>query len=360
MLLNKKVYLRGAYGPGNLGDDVLLVCMISILSEVFPKQNIYVGVENLGRGRSLDTYVNFVHFKKPMKADFVIYGGGGQFFDFKEGNQVSEEGLWSKVVNFLRRNKNPIWAIKRIVYSRIENCVEKLILSNNVATYAIGVGPFENKGKGYQRLLSLLVMSDYVSVRDTKSVNLIEETSVGFRNLIRAADPTFLPFNGLAKNPVYRSLTDRLRLFPSIKKVLFCFFYKDYDSLVIEKVSDGDFLVYDPLETSPFEFVRTISSQCNVLISSRAHGIWLPVILGKPVIGIRIENKIDQVCCSLRRSTLTWAVNDDKTLEAVVKKYIADYDDLTLGIAEDLAANTELNRTNRKGFLEWIYEKCNN
>jgi hypothetical protein len=82
--------------------------------------------------------------------------------------------------------------------------------------------------------------------------------------------------------------------------------------------------------------------------------------LGKPVIGIRIENKIDQVCCSLRRSTLTWAVNDDKTLEAVVKKYIADYDDLTLGIAEDLAANTELNRTNRKGFLEWIYEKCNN
>ena len=45
--MKKTVYLRGAYGPGNLGDDVLLLCMINILKNKFCENDIFVGVENV-------------------------------------------------------------------------------------------------------------------------------------------------------------------------------------------------------------------------------------------------------------------------------------------------------------------------
>jgi len=41
-----KAYIRGAYGPGNLGDDVLLEVCINILRRHFKEENISVGVKH--------------------------------------------------------------------------------------------------------------------------------------------------------------------------------------------------------------------------------------------------------------------------------------------------------------------------
>ena len=83
MLRKTKVYLRGAYGPGNLGDDVLLLCMIKILKKMFKGDEIAVSVNDTKVAKLLDNDVNWVPINSPVFSDIAILGGGGQFFSFK-------------------------------------------------------------------------------------------------------------------------------------------------------------------------------------------------------------------------------------------------------------------------------------
>ncbi|MDO6475434.1 polysaccharide pyruvyl transferase family protein [Alteromonas sp. 1_MG-2023] len=380
MNYDKKVYLRGAYGPGNLGDDVLMVAIINILSKRFKKKNIYVGVENINKARLLDPDVNFVNFKMPIKADLVVYGGGGQFFDFEGKSAKIDQTFISKLVNFIKRNKNPNWAVRRLIYSRNYDCIENLILSKNSATYAVGVGPFDFKGKGWSRLNSTLAHAGYISVRDDKSLSICQE--ITSKPIERVADPSFIKGNWATEISTKNEETQRfditiiLRDWPYSndgsalinrliaygkgkvsegKKVRFAFLYKGYDKETFRQVENYNTVEYCPSTMKPYEFVQEVINSSDVIISTRAHGIWLPVICGKPVIGVQIENKIKQVCNSLPNCTRT-ITPATKDIDKVVDDFKNEMESLTSAISTDIEKNVKLNEINESKFLGWVDE----
>lgn len=71
-----KVYIREAYGPGNLGDDVLMLCVINILKKRFKESDIAVGVDHPQIARNFNPRIKWLHIKEPVKADLVVLGGG--------------------------------------------------------------------------------------------------------------------------------------------------------------------------------------------------------------------------------------------------------------------------------------------
>ena len=379
MQKGKTIYIKGAYGPGNLGDDVLLLCLIKILSSHFEQKNIIVGVEDVSKARILHDKVCFVHYKKPVIADYIVYGGGGQFFDFESLDSKKESSFFNKVKNFIKRNRNIYWAIKRIVISRMSNCHENLVVAEKGAMYSLGLGPFEYDGPGKSRLIRAIAKCEYISLRDKKSLAFARE--ITDKDITLTADPSFVKNDWVTNlssdsdthGDIYdltlilrdwpysisgRSLIDRVIEFGNDKvrdgkKVRFVFLYKGYDKNTLKKVQGYDCLQYDPVDHSPEDFVRMISIESKVIISSRAHGIWLPVIFGVPVIGVEIENKITQVCNSLPNSTLTIS-SKTKSIDEVVEKFLVTKESMTNLIEQDLAKNVGLNMVNKEKFSEWI------
>nr|ELR9651707.1 polysaccharide pyruvyl transferase family protein [Escherichia coli] len=52
-----KIYIRGAYGPGNIGDDVLMLSVINIVKKVVPEKFISVGVEHPSLARKYNSNI---------------------------------------------------------------------------------------------------------------------------------------------------------------------------------------------------------------------------------------------------------------------------------------------------------------
>lgn len=77
----KKVLLKGYYGFGNLGDDVLMVTSYNYLKKIFPKDSIYI----LARGGNtgyVQCLVPEAHVVSSIEgeAELIVHGGGGVFF----------------------------------------------------------------------------------------------------------------------------------------------------------------------------------------------------------------------------------------------------------------------------------------
>lgn len=379
-----KIYLKGAYGPGNLGDDVLMICMINVIKDSVPDCELYVGVEDPEKAKILHNEANFVDFKKPKKVDLLVYGGGGQFFDFDTKAARLESNILFKALNFIKLNKNPFWALNRLLYSRRENCFENLVISDKVALFAVGLGPFAFEGKGYYRLLKLLkVEKGFVSIRDAKSAHILD--SINFKNYILGADPSFLknmwsnsanmltlseerkelydlsiicrewPYSEEGKRLIESAIDYGIKSIKKGKKVRFVFLYRNYDKVMIERLKNYDCLVYDPSKFTPSQFVEEISNHSKVIISSRAHGAWLPIIFGKPVIVLAIENKLKQVHNSLVNSTLI--VEKIEDIHNKVKLYEEHYVQLIKGIKLDLKVNVNKSQALQNDFRDWLNEK---
>ncbi len=81
-----KVHLKGYFGKFNLGDDLLMISSVNLIKSLFENPEILIrshseyinelckGVEVIGD--DVDT----------KNLDYLVYGGGGVFFDFQDGS----------------------------------------------------------------------------------------------------------------------------------------------------------------------------------------------------------------------------------------------------------------------------------
>lgn len=380
--MSKKIYIRGAYGPGNLGDDVLLLCMVKIVGEVFSPENIYVGVENIELAKSsLGLACNIVHYKQPMAVDAVVYGGGGQFFTFKDSQKPYEkESFFLRLKYFLKNNRNVSHALKRLLYSRDEKVIENLLKTNNVGSYSIGLGPFETEGKGTKRLREFSNRASFVSLRDNKSVELYKEICPKADAPLLTADPSFLSGDWFVQPEVFTTtnkydFTYIVRAWPysadgrqmilnmidhckemSSKnyKVRLVSLFGEYDQELIDEHPTVEWLVYDLEVHTIYDFLSRIIHGSKYIISARAHGVWLPTILGYPVLAVGIENKLEQVAKSLEKCTNLVKGTDKKTLNEAIDTYVQDYDKLQANISESLTKNVDLATNARNEFQSWL------
>ena len=335
MLLKCKAYIRGAYGPGNIGDDVLMLAVIKLLEKRFDAKDIYVGVEHPQEARALHPAVNWVHIKKPVQADLVVLGGGGQFFSFVPP-LGAKRSLGSKVVNGLKKIRKQSGLVDSMlrVYVGKRGGFDRIYLHKRLAAFCIGLGPFDGGGYGQWRAKEFLHRCDYISVRDQVSRRYCEE--YGRSNVSTFIDPTLLRALWVEDSVVENTyaqpndfsdkhLTFVLRDWPHDvrgqlvtqaivacadrfrregRSVRFCAVYKSRDAHLIQKYSDFPWVVWDPCEgISPAEFVKKLISSSSSIVSSRAHGVLLPAVLGEPTLAVAIEEKLKQVHKMLPKGT---------------------------------------------------------
>ncbi len=364
-----KFYLKGAYGPGNLGDDVLLVACVNILRELDPKAEIYVGVERPDVGKSLISDVRWVDRKKPVSVDLFAYGGGGQFFSFDNSGQsadVVDKGIIHKLFFFLKNNRNLIWAAKRIIYSLL-GAHENLVRSKFVASMFIGMGPFEVDGKGYDRADKFLKAVDFFSVRDEKSLVAASTINPRFNGSPCVySDPTFCrsiwfdddldysycdagyysfvvrdwPFTeeGRSKIDLMVETADAFR--KEGKKVRLVSLDKNFDRNLIERLSCFEWLIYDPeLGGGLKAFFNEFISESTCIVSARAHGVWLPAVLGCPTVVMPIENKLYQVHASLPRSSFLSMAKTRAELVCEIDSFLSDIDNRKSFLEAEISSN---------------------
>lgn len=375
-----KVYVRGAYGPGNLGDDVLMLCMINILSKKFSTNDILVGVEDVEVAKKFCKDANFIHFKEPCKVDLIVYGGGGQFFSFNnEGSSADQEdfSFLNKLKLFLSRNKNIGDAAIRIFFSMLR-ANENLVLAKRVASYCIGVGPFQNEGKGFKRFLDFTGKAEFISVRDKTSANYVRRISSAEPKVF--TDPTFNVedwYSGekpvLGNSGEYITYVVRDWIFTQEgrrvidvmiqharlmqekgKPVRLVSFHKNKDSVVLNKFSEFDWLVYDPAQTDITSFMFELIENSSALVSARAHGVWLPTILGCPVLAVGIEPKLYEVQKSLGAATMITAANSIQEFSIDFENYLEALSGLSKNIDISLSGNTQKAKMAKSDFLNWI------
>ena len=328
-MLIKKYLLVGAYGEGNFGDDILMLAYYHLLKEILGIPECDIFVLTRGKNKNLmgipDTQVVLQNSIGIIYAEYLIYGGGTQFFSF-----ISKK----------TKDKNII--IK--LYNRLK---QKIIFRNEIIMLNVGLGPFEIPASN--RVKNRINLSKFISVRDEVSLKI--STSFTDRYVCYGADVGYIPeyySNFCLKNENKDELKNGdlealvvLRDWPDFNykyfieniieiskklkiKLNFCSFSSLGDLEYIKNVNDFGFtpLIWDGKNVD--NFLSKIKD-FNFIITSRYHAVVIGAILSIPSIAIAIEPKLSEV---IRQVGLQYVINNNnegfKSMISVFDDFIKD------------------------------------
>lgn len=376
-----KVYVRGAYGPGNLGDDILMQCVINILKTRFADAAIAVGVEHPQVAKKINPFITWLHIKEPVIADLVVLGGGGQFFSFTPP-ETKGIGPWLSPSSLYKRisaQANLKSAFLRM-YVGMRGGVDNIYIPRRLAAFCIGLGPFERSGKQLERAVNVINRCDYISVRDGTSQQHC--TAFGRPGVRVYTDPTLLrdlwissrelDATGLEK---HKYLSFVLRDWPHDangqafiaamvlaahelsargERVRLVSLYKERDQALIDKYPAFEWLCWDASADTHDRFIAKWIVESDVIISARAHGVLLPAALGYPTIAVEIENKLNEVHQMLPRGTQLVSVPDPGVMIAAIREFRYCKEQRARHLKQELSQRASLARQGVNDFLQWV------
>jgi len=177
------ILLKGYYGFGNFGDDLLMLISYRILKEKYPDSSITIfsnNTENIKEFRNKTDYNNYIFKiigeKVPLidwtvqaHFDLIFEGGGGTYFD-------STNAGWLYCVRNRVINKLSFSTLKKIdtFLRTITNKKRRVSYDKRIAL-GIGIGPFNKSSKNYYSNLIDLSLLDFIMVRDKASFNFAEK-----------------------------------------------------------------------------------------------------------------------------------------------------------------------------------------
>lgn len=335
MFLERKkcdYYIRGAYGPGNLGDDVLMLTMIKILEK--KNKKIIVSVNNIQTAKKMISNVDFVDFDTLIDSKITFLGGGGQFFSFPQKNK------FQKIFTIIKNAKKSNNFIKKIIFKIFK--IPKFSYEHLVGI-GLGIGPFENDENNiiYNHTKRTLNKSIFLSVRDNESLSLLKEMNINQSRM--DTDLSFFseawidentldnknentkknkisliirawPFEGKGKD-IENSFEKTIAFLKSKNyKVQLVSLYKEKDISVINKYNKEEWLIWNPNDYSIKDFFNKLKQTTDIVISVRAHGVLLSSIVGIPSISIIIEPKLKNIAELLPNSVSVLDNLDDLAL----------------------------------------------
>jgi len=225
------VFLFGAYGRRNTGDDAMLYALLrelytrnsEVSFKVLAEESVIVVPEEVKRNIQLVKPSTPIVLKEVLKSSGFMIGGGTHFHDYG--------------VNKLRWIKVTFKIFILILMSKI--------FRKYVFLVANGFGPLTSFLSKF--LLKLICLfSDFISVRDKISYEVIR--SLVKKNIFLTFDPTILLEPHLKTNPVKKT-KDRKILGISILPVFKLFFEnKEMDCLLVKEIAIGlnELLELDP------------------------------------------------------------------------------------------------------------------
>ena len=312
------ILIKGFYGHRNFGDDLLMVVSVKIAKECFPQSKLHINSD--------DNYVYALIPEiikgKPRNPDLIIYGGGGLFFDFKNGN------IFSLLKNFFMNKK----------FLSLYNFTKKLMFKKKPITktisFCIGIGNYTFKNSRlYASHMAYLNSFEYISVRDTVSYKygLRANPNINiFTDLVFSKERWNLKDFDITNDLkdyylfVFRdwiyfdnNLSEEIKIMNSLvskgKEVRVMLFNPSNDVKVKSIVKKNNFTTIDYSPDNLNECLRVVKN-AKLVITQRAHGAIIANVLNTPSICLGVENKLKNVHKMIPNSSLyfDYPLNSEK------------------------------------------------
>lgn len=317
-----KLLIKGYYGFGNLGDDLLVLFFYRIIKKHFPNDDIYIFSNASENNADFKQHVNYnrylinlldikedkiIDWTYKAHFDIVINGGGGTFFDYS--NASSQRQIINKLVSLFS---------PRTIY-KTEKLFRKIVgRQPNITfdrSYAIGnnVGPFDTYSNRFIRLYSQVGSIDKFIVRDLQSQDYLNkfnyngsyeqisdvvfcktylpeivETEVN--NTIKTIGITIMNWESEGEKYLdkFVELSKVLKK-QNIKTKLFAF--SELDDQKLQNFTNYNINIWKPNEMNISDYIEKLSL-VDCMICMRFHALVIANIQNIPCIGVGINNKI--------------------------------------------------------------------
>lgn len=368
-----KIILKGFYGFGNFGDDILMLTTYRLTKEIFPKHEIIICSESKNASYIaglLENSVQIIDNDTTIKAEWIIHGGGGVFFDFKKGEakfRWLNKAIHGMGYAFFRKSYD--------LYRKLKGY--KGTQATFRAGLGIGIGTYTaSSSKFYIDILSLSDF-DFLLVRDAESLRYINEFNFNYP-VYCASDMAFLHELWNLKQEVFKKnknnvigfvlrdwIFDDNAYLETLLKVALQLSKQGYDLKFysFDKTSDLCFvkeftkhfsiLVWDPHQMNIPNFLREMS-ECSLMISSRAHGAIVSACLGIPVICLGIEPKLTEIFNMISNSAIFIQPILEEQILLAVQDALQNIDALQKAVSLDAKHNQEVMKSGIAIFREFI------
>jgi polysaccharide pyruvyl transferase WcaK-like protein len=318
-----KILIKGYYGFGNLGDDLLLFISYRLIKNKFPDAEVYIFTNNTTNNPDaahpadfhrylyglINPDVKLVDWQDKGHFDLILHGGGGTYFDNKAAGY-----LYNLLNCLLRLTPSAITA-------GLEKVIRIVINKPNIQQtgirlgLGIGIGPFNSSSKHLAKATVELAGFKKLFVRDSLSLNTLKKitnkpeielsTDISFLNnqwmteaLLLA--PTVRGKIGIIlKGMRHRYYDHYSGLINELKRkgytpVVFAF-DELFDRDMIETFADQcQVHVWQPEKDSMEDYIQQIK-ECELCLSDRAHGTLVATNLNIPNLIIKSSLKSMQV-----------------------------------------------------------------
>ncbi len=338
----RSVLLKGYYGFGNLGDDILCLVAFRLISSCLPGAVVDVYSGNTSSNadcrapadyhryisRLLGSEVRIVDWTHRHYYDLVFNGGGGLYKDSDQGSPVSF------ALNLLSRMLTPDQAYCLESWIRRRSRKELNLRFHRRLGVGIGLGPYTQSSSKYLRAVSELGSYDAIYPRDIRSESFLRR--IRFRGEQRLgtdlafltdlwAGPTEHRFPGketsigvvLMDLPISQGdLLDRLLELCVLLEhggydVAVYSFEEHYDQEVSRRWGNR-LRVWSPITDDLRRFTDQFREH-SLLLTTRAHGAIVGGVLGISSICVAWNRKLREIAemmpkgCSLMEPTLSVA-----------------------------------------------------
>lgn len=333
------IILKGYYGFGNLGDDILMLSAYGWLHENYPEAKIRISTNSDHASyipKLISAPIEIISNHESVQADWIIHGGGGVYFDFKKG------GIKYKWLNSLIK----LIGLKGFqkIYKKYRSIRGTLGAQTHFrGGFGIGVGTYTPSSQRlYSDILDLLDFR-FLLVRDEESVKHLLKLNVSCPIEV-ASDLAFMDgywkpkeistnkskkiigfvlrdwiHDDHADFSVIKEVVDELR--SKEFEVQFFSFDRYSDSAYLQHFAEYGILSWDPHHQTISSFLKKLN-ECSLVITSRAHGAIITACLNIPAICLEIEPKLKHVSALLKHSSLLVSkpFDKDKLIDTILAR----------------------------------------
>jgi len=365
-----KILIKGYYGYGNLGDDILMMVSYRLIKKIYPSASVTIFSNN---SENNNLFANEHEYNQYIKGilkedieiidwshkgtfDLVFHGGGGIYFDSN-----NDPSVWYYCLNYVI-NKLPTPVVIKFdsMMRRITNRSKNITALKRVGV-GIGIGSYT---KNSRRLFHELVeMGSYsrLVVRDQSSINFLENHGMPDSQILKNTDLAFIntwnQYNWSSHSKVDRvgiivkdnldtDLTKVLQELGSVlgKRGISCTYYSfdgNYDKESIDNYGSFNFVQYTPDHLE--EFFELLRSE-QLLFTTRAHGAILGGCLGIPSVILGIDVKLNEVAKMFKNSSICINKWDINLLIEAFDQISTNYLTVIDGLEKDISINRGLAR----------------